>query len=405
MKKLNNCFVITMMVLIAIFIWFLGCPPSIPILASQKSVIFLEGKDWFADFFNMMLYISDESGYYFSTINEADGHSGFPLSIAILYPFTLLVDYTGMSLQDCWASKSAIFSCVSFLIVISFFYWDSLSRLCDKYNVGKYNLVVFLFSSVFIFSLERANFIFIAAALINYYLTYYDSSSVKLRRFALVCLCISSTLKGYPVFFGLLLLKEKRYKDILFCIVFTLLIALVPFAFMDKGFENLPKMIENIGLNSASYIHNFSYMFGLHKITYLACMALHLPETTAEMVISSTRVVELLLLLLSFVLVLAEKRLYRQCMLIACCILLFPINSGFYCALYLLPTIIVFFEDRLYTKVDILMMLLLCVVINPLQVNIYSFHLSSLASNIALVAIWMTIILSSLSMLKINIIK
>ena len=57
MKKLNNCFAIMMMVLIAIFIWFLVYPPSIPMLASQKSVIFLEGKDWFADFFNMMLYI------------------------------------------------------------------------------------------------------------------------------------------------------------------------------------------------------------------------------------------------------------------------------------------------------------------------------------------------------------
>ena len=115
MKKINLYFAAAMTVLISLFILFLVFPPSIPMFASQKAVLFLEGKDWFADFFNVMRYMSDDAGFYFSKINEEDGHSGFPIGLGIMYPLTQLADYSNMSLQDCWMSKTAIFSCVAFL--------------------------------------------------------------------------------------------------------------------------------------------------------------------------------------------------------------------------------------------------------------------------------------------------
>ena len=329
MRKLNLYFAIIMAFLVCSFLLFLFYPPSCPILASQKSVLFLEGKDWFADFFNVMRYMSDEGGLYFSKINESDGHSGFPIGQLFMYPWTLLVDYSNMSLQDCWASKSAIFSCVVYLSILVFFFWDSLNRVCDKYGVAKYNLIILLFSSVFVFSLERANGVFISAFLINYYLVYYDSNKPNLKWFALVCLCFAATLKGYPVFFGLLLLKEKRYKDILFCIVFTLVIAFVPFAFMERGFENLSKMIENTGYNNATYIHNFLYLFGLHKLVFFVCTVAHFSESAIDDIITFTRIFETILGLITFVIVLVENRLHRQLLLIVCAVLLMPINSGF----------------------------------------------------------------------------
>lgn len=403
-KQLNVLFFVIMTFLIVLFLLFLVFPPNISLLASQKSVIFLEGRDWFADFFNVLRYISDDTGYYFSKINESDGHSGFPISLAVLYPFTKLVDYSNMSLQDCWESKSAVFSCVVYLAVLVFLFWDSLNRICNKFKVSKLNLFIFLFSSVFIFSLERANFVFLSASLINYYLAYYDSKNLKLRRFALICLCVAAALKGYPVFFGLLLLKEKRYKDILFCIVFTLIIAFVPFIFMSRGFENLPKMIENTGYNNDAYIHTYIYMFGIHKLVFMTCKAFHTSEETIFLAISFARIVETLLTILTFILVLLEERYYRRCLLIACAVLLFPINSGFYCALYLLPVFIVFFGERVPERKDYFIMILFCLVMNPLQIVLpykeAALYLSSITSNISLIIIWILLIISSLPLLK-----
>lgn len=400
MKKLNLYFAIIMACLIGSFLLFLFFPPTNAILGSQKSVLFLEGKDWFADFFNVMRYMSDEGGLYFSKINESDGHSGFPIGQLFMYPWTLLVDYSHMSLQDCWTSKSAIFSCVVYLTILVFFLWDSLNRVCEKYGVAKFNLIIFLLSSVFIFSLERANGVFISAFLVNYYLVFYDSNNPNLKWFALVCLCFAAVFKGYPVFFGLLLLKDKRYKDILFCIVFTLIIAFVPFAFMERGFDNLSKMMENTGYNNASYIHNFLYLFGLHKLIFLACSVARLSESMIDDIISFTRTLETILGLITFIIVLVEKRLHRQLLLIVCAILLMPINSGFYCALFLFPVILVFFKERELEKLDYLLMILLCLVISPFQIKIHGYYLTPLLSNASLIALWLVLLTSSLPLLK-----
>ena len=386
--------------LVCSFLLFLFFPPSSPLFASQRSVLFLEGKDWFADFFNVMRYMSDEGGLYFSKINESDGHSGFPIGQFFMYPWTLLVDYSHMSLQDCWTSKSAIFSCVVYLSILIFFFWDSLNRVCEKYGVAKYNLIILLFSSVFIFSLERGNGVFMSAFLINYYLVFYDSDKTFLKRFALVCLCFAAVLKGYPVFFGLLLLKDKRYKDILFCIVFTLIIAFVPFAFMERGFENLSKMIENTGYNNAAYIHNFLYLFGLHKLVFLACSVARLSESMIDDIISFTRILETTLGLITFVIVLVEKRLHRQLLLIVCAVLLMPINSGFYCALFLFPVILVFFKERELEKLDYLLMVLLCLVINPFQVKVNGCPLTPLMSNVSMITMWVILIITSIPQFK-----
>ena len=400
MRKLNLYYAIIMAFLIGFFLLFLFFPPTNAILGSQKSVLFLEGKDWFADFFNVMRYMSDEGGLYFSKINESDGHSGFPIGQFFIYPLTLLVDYSQMSLQDCWTSRSAIFSCVVYLFVLVFFFWDSLNRVCEKYGVAKYNLIIFLLSSVFVFSLERGNGVFISAFLINYYLVFYDSDKTIQKRFALVCLCFAATLKGYPVFFGLLLLKEKRYKDILFCIVFTLIIAFVPFAFMERGFENLSKMIENTNLNNDAYLHNYLYLFGLHKLVFWTCSVARFSESTIDDIISYTRIFETLLGLITFVIVLLENKLYRQLLLIVCAVLLLPINSGFYCALFLFPVILVFFKEREIEKVDYLLMLLLCLVISPFQIKIYGYYFTPLLSNASLIALWLVLLMSSLPLLK-----
>ena len=403
MRRINISFAVVMAILIGLFILFLFFPPSLEMFSSQKSILFLEGKDWFADVFNVMRYMSDDAGFYFSKINEEDGHSGFPIGLGIMYPLTQLANYSEMSLHDCWASKSAIFSCVAFLTVLVFLLWDSLSRLCEKYNVEKYNLFIFLFSSTFIFTLERANSIFFAAALVNYFLVYYDSSSAKLKYFALMCLCLAATWKGYPVLFGLLLLREKRYKDILFCIIFTSIIAFVPFMFMERGFENLQKMVENTGYNNASYIYSYKHMFGLHKLVYIACQYLQLMPSEIEQVIGCTRFAETSLALLTFVLMLVEKRVYRQCLLIVCSILLLPINSGFYCSLYLFPVIVIFFSQRECSRMDYFMMLQFCLIINPLQVMVpYPLiqNLTPFVSNVSLILLWLTLILSTLPALR-----
>lgn len=392
MKKAKKCFDIIMIVLIVVFLCLLIFPFPAGPFASQKTIIFYSGQDMFADFFNVLRYMSDEAGFYWSKINESDGHGGFPFGLIFMYPFMRLVDYSDMTLQDCWTSRAAMLSCMAYLVVLLFVFWRSLYAVCKKYRVPNALLWILLFSSVNIFSVERANGIFLSAALINYYLVYYDSKKKEKKYFALICICIAAVLKGYPVLFGLLLLQDRRFKDIAFCIVFTLAIAFVPFAFMRGGFFNLPKMLANIGLNNAAYIHNYNYMYGLHKLTYMAGLAVDAPGQVLDGIVRATRIVETVFVFLTIGLILLDNKRWRQMILIVCAILLYPINSGFYCGLYLFPALLFFFKERKCGWPDYVMVVLFCIILNPVQINFGEngfLMMAPLLSNMGVIILWL----------------
>lgn len=398
MRKINLYFVAIMTVLIGLFLICLFFPPTTSLLAHQKVLIFQDGRDLFADFFNVLRYMSDEAGFYYSQLNASDGHSGFPISLAPMYPFAQLVDYSKMTLQDCWASHSAMLSCVVFLVMVLFFFWDSLNRVCQKYGVSKWNLVILLCSSVFIFSVERANVIFIGAALINYYLVYYDHRDRTMRYLALTSLCLAAALKGFPALFGLLLLKERRYRDIAFCVILTLLLVFVPFLFLEHGLDTIPQMIKNTATNSATYLHSLNCLWGFHRVIHMACLIGHVPEAAIDTIIAVARMVAAALVLLTIGLVLLEDRLSRQLLLIACAILLYPVNSGFYCGLYFFPVILIFLSRRETTRrSDYVILLLLCMMISPLQLTLLHkddtlFRATPVLANAAVTLLWLYVL-------------
>lgn len=402
-NKLNISFMVIMTILVISFFYLLLFPaPDLP-FSSQESVIFLEGRDFFADFFNVLRYMSDGSPY-FCTINESDGHGALPLSYIIMFPFSKIVNYAGISLEDCWNNKIAMCSALMFLVYSVYLWGDSIRRLTIKYNVSQYNLIFFIFSSIFIFSVERGNQIIIAASLINYFIAYNDNP-VRLKRiFALICICIATTLKGYPMLFGLPLLATKRYKDIAFCVVFTLFLIFTPFLLIDQGFANIPKIIENININNKAYIHNYNYLFGIHKMISFkyACTNASINFELIKNTITIVRIVETFLLLLTILLVLFEKRLWLQQLLIACAIIMFPINSGFYCGLYIFPILLLFFKKRKIHNTDYIFIILFCFILNPVQLvykselNQLTFYISPLISNIALAFTWVLAIFISL---------
>lgn len=398
MRKINLYFVAIMTVLIGLFLICLFFPPTTTLLAHQKVLIFQDGRDLFADFFNVLRYMSDEAGFYYSQLNASDGHSGFPISLAPMYPFAQLVDYSKMTLQDCWASHSAMLSCVVFLVTVLFFFWDSLNRVCQKYGVSKWNLVILLCSSVFIFSVERANVIFIGAALINYYLVYYDHRDRTWRYLALTCLCLAAALKGFPALFGLLLLKERRYRDIAFCVILTLLLVFVPFLFLEHGLDTIPQMVKNTATNSATYLHSLNCLWGFHRVIHMACLIGHAPEGAIDTIIAVARMVAAVLVLLTIGLVLLEDRLSRQLLLIACAILLYPVNSGFYCGLYFFPVILIFFSRGETTRrSDYVILLLLCMMICPLQLTLLHkddtlFRATPVLANAAVTLLWLYVL-------------
>lgn len=408
MEKLNKRISIVFAVFVAIFIGLAVGHCSIEPLNHQECVVFRAGEDFMADFFNVQRYIADRDPY-FNEINTRSEHGYLPLSYLLLVPFNSLCDYAHMSLEDCWHSPIAVYSAIVFLIISLFFFFDSLFRLNSKKGWRIYNTFLLLFTALFLHTIERGNEIFISAACINYFLAFYNADNVWTRRLGLFCLCFAAVLKVYPVLFGVLLLQDKRYKDIAFCVVTGLLLAFVPFLFFKHGFANIPRLIGNLQVNTVTYstIPSTEYKSGIHALCNGITYAVNYlqPGTIADSVVSCinsiAKVVTALLSIISIVLALFEKRRWLQVGLIALAVMLYPFHSLYYTTLYLLPMVVFFLSKEDCTKTDYVIAVLICLIMSPIQIVIPPITLTPILANIFTIILWFLLIgLSAKGILK-----
>lgn len=107
----------------------------------------------------------------------------------------------------------------------------------------------------FLFGMERGNTILFALIFLMLFAFYKDSENKVIRELSLVALALSAALKMYPAIFGLILLAEKRYKEALRCVLYGLILYLLPFAFFG-GFSQIAVMVKNIaGFSGDEKLH------------------------------------------------------------------------------------------------------------------------------------------------------
>lgn len=386
-KSIDKWFYGIMVILILLFVLGLMNNP----LGNQLYVFFAKTDDFLADFFNVQRYIADWDPYH-NTVNGLGEKCYLPFTYLFLELFNGFFNYSGATITDCYASSTAMMSCILFMIVSLFLFYHSMTCLTEMPSKLKFVLV---FSSVILFSFERGNIIVLCAALICYFLAYKDSNNKWLRLFSLLCLCIVSIVKVYPAIFGLFLLKEKRYKDIAICVLVSLILAFVPFLFFKGGFGNIRQMFENFSVFSKSYsAYSIFPRYGLTHIIAWGLMGLHIEEKISDIILLIPQFLIYLSCLLSFVLFFYEKLAWKQLALVALPIIMLPTNSGFYCGLYFIPVIILFLYNNEGRKLDFLYMLMICLFLSPFQLPVVKgINISQQLSNVALLTIWLLLLI------------
>ena len=107
-------------------------------------------------------------------------------------------------------------------------------------------------------AIERGNSVWLVLSLMILALAYKDSSSKIEREAALILIAVCAGLKIYPAVFGLLYLKEKRWKEAMRLLLYGLLLFFVPFAFfgglfgIKVFFENLLTHTSNLNMRWTS---------------------------------------------------------------------------------------------------------------------------------------------------------
>jgi hypothetical protein len=389
-QKLSFCIIMTILT----FLFFNGLindPHGI-----QLNIFFVKMDDFFADFFNNLRYISDKNPY-FNTINGYGEKIYFPLAYLILYPFSCLDSYSTMSLNEIWSSKIAIFSCLIFTIVSLAVLFVPLSSLYGKNKYKLYVLLILFFSGITLFSIERGNTIIITAGCVVNFLVLYKSPFKSYRIIALLFLSIAAVLKVYPIIFGFLLLKDKNYRAIFFCVLVTLILIFLPFVFFEHGFSNVQKLISNIQLNTNNYGPERIYQrFGLPNLIYIVSRVINLPNNIMQFILALSQIFVVVFSLISIILVFFVKERWKEIALLVFVLIQFPVNSGFYCGLYFFPVIVLFLIKNESQKLDWVYIVLFCLFLNPLQLFVVSnISINYIISNVSIIIMWIITIATS----------
>jgi hypothetical protein len=369
---------------------------------AQRSIFYIGLDDFFADFFNVLRYISERDPYH-NTINGYEQKIYFPLSYLILYPFSQLDDFNSMSLNQTWGSKIGIMSVFVFTLISIFLLFLALNKMRKKYHLPPQIYIGLFLTYIFFFSIERGNTIILSAAFICFFICYYDSDNKNERMFASITLALAVTLKIYPVLFGFLYLEKRQYKEIFSSVVFTLLLVFLPFLFFKRGFSNIPQLINNWKAMTGAYSYKAVFpRFSLAHILYFGMAFLGQPERILLLFSNIAYILIYLASFISIILSLLIKDKLTKIFLLTNVILFLPENSAIYCGLYLFPAIMLFFatiKER-STFFNIFVLSVFIVLLNPFQFVItykeLNIPINYIFGNIALLALWLVLLIVSI---------
>ena len=208
----------------------------------QIYLFFDKFRDFLADFFNHIRYVCDRNPYFALDSTRADRIST-PLHYLLFFPFNLVIGPV-LKLHDMYINETALVVAVLNLAVYEIFLFFMLGKFSGEKN--KILLYLLILSGVNMSAIERGTLVIFTAGCIVGFLHYYQSSERKAQIFALILLSLAAALKVYPALFGLMLLKKKDFKGILFCIVLTSALGILPMFCFKGGLANLQQLFSNL---------------------------------------------------------------------------------------------------------------------------------------------------------------
>ena len=218
--------------------------------ASFKNVLFKDNTDSFMDHFNSVIY---------NIIDPYENKVIYPPLASLTYKVCLqiipeesispLVSDPTEKAQSRYVKldQGFVFQFMMFCIISLFLFLIATEVLKKG---GKYEKVCFMLlytlSSPFLFMAERGNNIILPLAFSMFFIAFYDSKNKVLRELALISLALAVGYKIYPVAFGVLLLRNKQYKELFRAGIYCLVALILPFFLFYDGINSLTMMLTNI---------------------------------------------------------------------------------------------------------------------------------------------------------------
>ena len=196
--------------------------------------------------------------------------------------------------------------------------------------------------------------LFILIGLILYY-----NDDKNLKFLSLVFFALASALKYYPAIYGIILLKNKDYKNSIKLILLGILFFILPLFYYD-GFATIPKIISSLkGFNGG--------LWAIGNIYYIAIVLIKsILKIDITHNVTALNLIRFFLILIGFIGVLIAQKRWKLLFYIGflcnvCCI-----NAWGYNTIYYLPAIIYFLFDENETIGNLISQKKICKIIYSL---------------------------------------
>ncbi|MBR1815775.1 MAG: DUF2029 domain-containing protein [Lachnospiraceae bacterium] len=227
---------------------------------AMHSLIYNYYNDSFMDFFNPFNVSRFNHPYEAVTIGEFSFYS--PLYILI---FRFLTYFSKSDIYDLDKSYLTHFS-ETMLIFIMFAAISTTVLAIIIYNNKKGNvptkiwfLFLMIFSAPMIYNYERGSLVILAVIFVFLYMLGFNNEKPYIRHLSLLALALAVCIKPYAIIFLILLLRDKKFKEALFGLLYTVLLWLIPSFFIGgpvvivDAFSKFPEYIKNIWAGGAAY--------------------------------------------------------------------------------------------------------------------------------------------------------
>lgn len=232
--------------------------------------------DWeFADYFAHIFFGKDLT----TTYNAFDVDPCFPPLAYLFYHFLYQINPGGDVIAGRIDAMNYTYNMFLFIIytvvtavlfVYAVQFYNKKKGQDDNNGRNMLLTIVILFSVPFFGSaIERGNAVFLVCVLLLFAMAFRDSDNKVLREIALLLIAVAANFKLYPAIFGLLYIKEKRYKEAFRLMIYGGLMFIVPFIFFG-GIEGIKDYILIIYLMEGRSIERLTTVRGVVTSIFMA---------------------------------------------------------------------------------------------------------------------------------------
>lgn len=203
-------------------------------------------------------------------------------------------------------------------------------------------LILILTYPVALAAIQRGTSVLLTVGLLSIALAWRNDPSKVKREMAMVLIAVCAGLKIYPAIFGLLYLKEKRWKETIRLVIYGVVLFFVPFLFFG-GIEGFKSFLETLRFLTRD----------VHPNSVSGIVRMFTEAVFGKSIFGFTFLMQQLFLVLCIAAFFATKDKWGEFLTLCSLMAVYIQTSWMYTCIYILPVVLCFMAEKDFKPISL----------------------------------------------------